>query len=527
MRRRGRALAGPEQQRLERIIGKICLGAYEVYRRYEGDDVVLERQTVHVSDDGRRVALLERRTRGRDRGARSLSRYLLPDRLGSTSLELDDRARILGQEEFYPYGGTALRVLRRRSEAPNRYRFTGRERDDESGLDHHGARYYAPWLGRWISCDPAGLVDGTCVYEYCRSNPVAWHDPTGTQAAEPPLPGLIGNNPKVGGLWEKAVLETFGLRLEAETYKEVLIAFRSELARRIGLNGPGSNRAAGTGIHYARRMYSEARTAFGVLAAANGIDLTGIQVHHTFEELAKSPAGALDTSNLSFQGGNAGTPGSAHNFAHQVNTAHEAGIANPGQHVAGEMRAAGIEPRVPELGPSLSSHAPQVHGSHVSTPHAPRAPHAPRGKGLLLRLVVGTGVLLATGDARAAAQSLNPAASTTDALVDGGSTGAVAVGAVKDLVSLTPPGAVAMLIWDVGQPRGDNIYDQRLTDRALAEGRNPFCAQCHGPGGALDPNNSWNLQRDQKKFDSLRTFGETTPADEQAIRAYLMSPPAQ
>ena len=35
-------------------------------------------------------------------------------------------------------------------------------------------------------------------------------------------------------------------------------------------------------------------------------------------------------------------------------------------------------------------------------------------------------------------------------------------------------------------------YDPVLAERAIREGRNPFCAQCHGPGGALDPNNDWN-----------------------------------
>jgi RHS repeat-associated protein len=41
-----------------------------------------------------------------------------------------------------------------------RYRYTGKERDDSSGLCHYGARYLAPWLTRWISPDSAGAVDG-------------------------------------------------------------------------------------------------------------------------------------------------------------------------------------------------------------------------------------------------------------------------------------------------------------------------------------------------------------------------------
>jgi RHS repeat-associated protein len=33
------------------------------------------------------------------------------------------------------------------------YKFTGKERDSESGLDYFGARYYASTAGRWLSPD--------------------------------------------------------------------------------------------------------------------------------------------------------------------------------------------------------------------------------------------------------------------------------------------------------------------------------------------------------------------------------------
>ncbi len=52
--------------------------------------------------------------------------------------------------------------------------------------------------------------------------------------------------------------------------------------------------------------------------------------------------------------------------------------------------------------------------------------------------------------------------------------------------------AVPIIVNDLGHPQGIIAYDPALADRAIAEGRNPFCAQCHGPGGALDPDNDWN-----------------------------------
>src|SRR5262249_49706239 len=60
-----------------------------------------------------------------------------------------------------------------------RYRYLGRERDEESGLCYHGARYYAPWLARWISPDPAGLAEGPNPYQYSHNNPVVFADPGG------------------------------------------------------------------------------------------------------------------------------------------------------------------------------------------------------------------------------------------------------------------------------------------------------------------------------------------------------------
>ena len=53
------------------------------------------------------------------------------------------------------------------------------------GSSYHGARYYAPWLGRWTAADPAGLVDGPNLYVYARNNAVRLVDPQGT-SGDPP-----------------------------------------------------------------------------------------------------------------------------------------------------------------------------------------------------------------------------------------------------------------------------------------------------------------------------------------------------
>ncbi len=167
---------------------RIYLGGYEVYRKYDGNGqtVTLERETLHVMDDKQRVALIETRTRfqGADPAPRQLVRYQLGNHLASVALELDDEAEVISYEEYHPYGTTAYEAARSQAKTPKRYRYTGKERNEETGLTYHAARYYAGWLGRWISGDPIGIEDGNNVYAYVQGNPTCKLDPTGTQDAD-------------------------------------------------------------------------------------------------------------------------------------------------------------------------------------------------------------------------------------------------------------------------------------------------------------------------------------------------------
>jgi RHS repeat-associated protein len=171
-----------------RLKERIYLGGFEVYRDYESDGagVRLERESLHVMDDKQRIVLIE--TQSIDAGATPatpapLVRYQLGNHLGSASLELDEAGRIVSYEEYHPYGSTSYQAGRSAAEVSlKRYRYTGMERDEESGLAYHSARHYAPWLGRWIGADPAMLRDGLNLYQFARSNPVTLMDPSGTDS---------------------------------------------------------------------------------------------------------------------------------------------------------------------------------------------------------------------------------------------------------------------------------------------------------------------------------------------------------
>jgi RHS repeat-associated protein len=81
--------------------------------------------------------------------------------------------------DFLPYG----QEVDFTSTCGSNYRFEGKERDSESGLDNFGARYNSSILGRFMSPDPSGghLVDPQTLnkYVYVRDNPTSLTDPTG------------------------------------------------------------------------------------------------------------------------------------------------------------------------------------------------------------------------------------------------------------------------------------------------------------------------------------------------------------
>jgi RHS repeat-associated protein len=166
---------------------RIYLGDYEIYRKFDNSSLICERETLHVSDDSGRIAMLENRTYGTaaddNNTAATLTRYVYSNHLQSASLELDENAAIISYEEYHPYGTTSYQAVNASINAvAKRYRYTGKERDEESGLYYHGARYYIPWLCRWTAVDPMeAKYAGMSPYNYAFNNPVIFNDPSGME----------------------------------------------------------------------------------------------------------------------------------------------------------------------------------------------------------------------------------------------------------------------------------------------------------------------------------------------------------
>jgi RHS repeat-associated protein len=177
----------PAGQTPTRMKERIYLGSFEVYREYEsdGETMKLERETLHLMDDQQRVALIETRTQGSDGSPAQLVRFQYGNHLGSASLELDEQAQIISYEEYSPYGSSTYQAVRSQTETPKRYRYTGMERDEESGLNYQRLRYYAPWVGRWTSCDPTAIQGGRDLYQYGEENPLTYFDTNGKDSKKP------------------------------------------------------------------------------------------------------------------------------------------------------------------------------------------------------------------------------------------------------------------------------------------------------------------------------------------------------
>ncbi len=134
---------------------RLYFGGYELYRRYVGRVLTEETETHHLFADEQRVLIVEDVIIPSERQrAGVLYRYQYSNHLGSVGLECNSDEQIISYEEYHPYGTTAYQAQNADIRAAaKRYRYTGMERDEESGLAYHTARYYLAWLGRWGRAD--------------------------------------------------------------------------------------------------------------------------------------------------------------------------------------------------------------------------------------------------------------------------------------------------------------------------------------------------------------------------------------
>lgn len=233
----------------------IYIGGIFECHRWSDSGVVKENNHLQVMDNRSRVAMQRIGPAHHEVSAPKVQ-YQLGDHLGCSSLVMGGSdatgAAFLNREEYSPFGETSFGSFGRK-----RYRFSGKERDDESGLLYFGARYFASWICRWASCDPMGAAAGLNCYRYCANNSINLKDTEGYQeeavnedvAEKSPKPDRYGrdDNALLGPLrrW-------FGLtdadNLEDEAMRNLDVdAAKLHEAREIrakGLEGAGNTLAA-------------------------------------------------------------------------------------------------------------------------------------------------------------------------------------------------------------------------------------------------------------------------------------------
>ena len=109
--------------------------------------------------------------------------YDFDDHLGtSRAIILSGQTAPCYDADFYPFGGERPYI----NTCLENYKFTGKERDAESGLDDFGARYSSSSMGRFVSPDPAGMFAVNLRfpqtlnrYSYVMGNPLTMIDPLG------------------------------------------------------------------------------------------------------------------------------------------------------------------------------------------------------------------------------------------------------------------------------------------------------------------------------------------------------------
>jgi len=106
--------------------------------------------------------------------------YYFADHLGTARIVANSSGTVLDDSDFYPFGGERVYL----NSSPQNYKFTGKERDSESGLDNFGARYDSSSMGRFMSPDNPKFSEKTDpqtwnLYSYVSNNPLARVDLTG------------------------------------------------------------------------------------------------------------------------------------------------------------------------------------------------------------------------------------------------------------------------------------------------------------------------------------------------------------
>jgi RHS repeat-associated protein len=195
--------------------------------------------------------------------------YYFSDHLGSSNVVTNASGAVppLNESDFYPFGGERQIT---NSLSNQHYKFTGKERDSESGNDYFGARYYASSMGRFMSPDwstnPQAVpyADFTHPqtlnrYQYMQNNPLSGADKDGhcdplcgwlVEAVSTRVGTYLAQHPDVAKAVEK-LGDSMGIKLSAGVGRSVnlggvKLGAAASVSSEARADGTGSSKVQGT-----------------------------------------------------------------------------------------------------------------------------------------------------------------------------------------------------------------------------------------------------------------------------------------
>jgi RHS repeat-associated protein len=152
--------------------------------------------------------------------------WALVDNQGTVRDVINSQGQVLNHIVYDSYGQMTSET---NSNVDFRYGYTGRERDEETGLNYYRARYYDTTTGAFLSEDPMGFAAGDYnLSRYVFGSPTNWNDPSGLNAAsgENPFEGFFNDAAAaigaavISGLSSllKPLSDTIGPNLEFRTH---------------------------------------------------------------------------------------------------------------------------------------------------------------------------------------------------------------------------------------------------------------------------------------------------------------------
>jgi RHS repeat-associated protein len=211
--------------------------------------------------------------------------YYHLDAIGNVRAVTDQNGRVVERHDYLPFGEectTGACASNPGLAGGQPKRFTGKERDTETGLDYFGARYYGPKTGRFTTLDPVADLKANLRdpqrwnrYAYGRDNPLRFVDPDGRLTII--INGTFAPNAEYaqhGSAFNAAVSRTFGEQAVAFSWSgENNVAARAEAARQLWVLVKGHHFVEGESLNMVAHSHGgNVVKAYTQLAGARSVD---------------------------------------------------------------------------------------------------------------------------------------------------------------------------------------------------------------------------------------------------------------